>query len=219
MPSNELSIISLLLNASIVVQLVMLSLFIASIWSWSIIFTKLKTFKATKQDFSDFKERFFTTEDLSKLYRKLQARNLTGIDLIFAAGFKEFARLTEKQHSSKTILSGAERAMRVIASREAEKLEHGLPFLATIGSTSPYVGLFGTVWGIMNSFHALSLANNATIAMVAPGISEALIATAMGLFAAIPGVIFYNRFATETENLLNKYDNFQEEFIAVLQRQ
>lgn len=216
---KELSLISLVLEAGLIVQLVMLILLLASIWSWSIIIYKLRMFKAYQRDLVDFKEKFISTKNLSLLYKEIEQYYGLGMRLIFAAGFKEYVRLKNKNFTREEILSGADRAMRVIISREIEKLEKSLPFLATVGSTSPYIGLFGTVIGIMNSFHSLSFAKNVSIAMVAPGISEALIATAMGLFAAIPGVIFYNRFVTETNVLLKKYETFQEEFITVLQRQ
>ena len=150
----------------------------------------------------------------------MRSERVRGMEGIFHAGFKEFVRLRQQSGlEAREIREGVQRAMRVALNRETEALEHHLPFLATVGSTSPYVGLFGTVWGIMNSFHALGNVNQATLAMVAPGISEALVATAMGLFAAIPAVIAFNRYSTETDRLVNRYDNFMEEFASVLQRQ
>jgi biopolymer transport protein TolQ len=169
-----------------------------------------------------FESRFWSGGDLSQLYKELSQRSdrIRGMESVFHAGFREFARLRQQGGiDPREMMEGVQRAMRVALNRETETLEHHLPFLATVGSTSPYVGLFGTVWGIMNSFHALGNVNQATLAMVAPGISEALIATAMGLFAAIPAVIAYNRYSTETERLVNRYDNFLEEFSSVLQRQ
>jgi len=219
MPAHDLSILGLITNASLIVQLIMLMLLTASVWSWAIIFNKLKLFKAAKKEQRDFEERFIVSGDLSSLYKECDVQASTGMQLIFVTGFKEFVRLKKQGLERGAVLEGSNRAMRVVISREVESLETWLPFLATVGSTSPYVGLFGTVWGIMNSFRALGQANNASLAMVAPGISEALIATAMGLFAAIPGVVFYNRFVTETDRLVAKYETFQEEFETILHRQ
>jgi biopolymer transport protein TolQ len=168
-----------------------------------------------------FEEEFWSVDDLNLLYNRVSSKRHapTGMERIFEAGFKEFARLRKQSGiSSEAVMEGAQRAMRVAMSREVEFLETHLSFLATVGSTSPYIGLFGTVWGIMNSFRALGNVQQATISMVAPGIAEALIATAMGLFAAIPAVIAYNRFSNDAERLLNRYDTFMEEFSAILHR-
>jgi biopolymer transport protein TolQ len=168
-----------------------------------------------------FEDKFWSGADLSKLYSEISAReHIDGIENLFVAGFKEFARLRKSNiNSPSAIVDGTHRAMRVSLSREVDELELHLPFLATVGSISPYIGLFGTVWGIMNSFIALGAVEQATLAMVAPGIAEALIATAMGLFAAIPAVMAFNRFSHHVEKLENSYGNFMEEFSSILQRQ
>ena len=220
--STDLSIVELVLHASVLVQLVMLLLLGLSVMSWFVIFRKRQVMKTAHAAAHQFETRFWSGGDLSQLYKELSTRSdrMKGMENIFHAGFKEFARLRQQEGiDPRDMMEGVQRAMRVALSRETEYLENHLPFLATVGSTSPYVGLFGTVWGIMNSFHALGNVNQATLAMVAPGISEALIATAMGLFAAIPAVIGYNRYSTETDRLVNRYDNFMEEFSSVLQRQ
>lgn len=219
--SADLSVIQLVMHASVLVQLVMLLLLGLSVMSWFVIFRKRQVMNAARVAAKQFEARFWSGGDLSQLYKELSVRGdrIRGMESIFQAGFKEFARLRQQGVDSRDMMKGVQRAMRVALNRETEALEHQLPFLATVGSTSPYVGLFGTVWGIMHSFHALGNVNQATLAMVAPGISEALIATAMGLFAAIPAVIAYNRYSTETDRLVNRYDNFSEEFSSVLQRQ
>jgi biopolymer transport protein TolQ len=209
-------------NASVVVKIVMLLLLTASLMSWTMIFQRGLFLKNAKVEMVSFEDMFWSGMDLSKLYTELSTKGeaVQGLSSIFLAGFREFIRLRKQGGvAPSVILEGIQRAMRIARSREMDKLEQHLSFLATVGSTSPYVGLFGTVWGIMTSFHALGSAQQATIAMVAPGISEALIATAMGLFAAIPAVIAYNRFANEVERLLNQYDTFQEEFSNILYRQ
>lgn len=218
----DLSILHLVLNASFLVQLVMLSLLLASIGAWTVIFRKRRELITARKEMKTFDGRFWSGKSLADLYQQLskQPEENGGSAKIFVSGFKEYIKLRQKQDiSSSELLEGARRAMRVAMNREIDVLELQLPYLATVGSTSPYVGLFGTVWGIMNSFRALGNANQATLAMVAPGIAEALIATAMGLFAAIPAVIGYNRYISEVERLSNEYDNFLEEFSAILQRQ
>ena len=220
--STDMSLWSLVAEASLLVQLVMLLLLLASIYSWSIIIQKQRLLSAAFRDAKTFENRFWSGIDLVELYRQLNKRRdgLTGQASLFEAGFGEYARLRKHEGmGAMDIVLGAQRAMRVSLSREMDRLEAQLPMLATIGSTSPYIGLFGTVWGIMNSFRALGGAQHATLAMVAPGIAEALIATAMGLFAAIPAVIFYNRFSSEVERLDNRYETFNEEFSTLLQRQ
>ena len=169
----------------------------------------------------NFEDRFWSGADLSKLYNEVSSKgSVTGIESLFVSGFKEFARLRKSNiNSPQAIVDGTHRAMRVALSREVDQLELHLPFMATVGSISPYIGLFGTVWGIMNSFIALGAVEQATLAMVAPGIAEALIATAMGLFAAIPAVMAFNRFSHHVEKLENGYGNFMEEFSSILQRQ
>lgn len=218
----DLSILSLITNASVLVQLVMLLLLIVSLMSWNIIFQKRKMLIKARERADEFEERFWSGGDLSSLYNQVTSgrHGDSGMSVIFEAGFKEFARLRKQEGiDPRAVLEGSQRAMRVALSREIDKLELHLSFLATVGSTSPYVGLFGTVWGIMNSFRALGNVKQATISMVAPGIAEALVATAMGLFAAIPAVIGFNKFNTEMERLIGRYDAFLEEFSSILQRQ
>jgi biopolymer transport protein TolQ len=218
----ELDYVQLMLHASLPVQIVMLLLVLASIASWMIIFRKKAMIDRALREAAEFEERFWSGADLAALFKELSARSntLTGLASIFESGFREFARLrNRKQMDSRIMIEGAQRAMRVTATREVDRLEQSLEFLATVGSTSPYVGLFGTVWGIMVAFHGLASVKEATIAMVAPGISEALIATAMGLFAAIPAVIAYNRYSAKVDRLSIRYETFQEEFSQILQRQ
>jgi len=218
----ELSVSRLILDASFVVQLVMLLLLIVSLASWTIIFMKSAMIKKARIAADRFERTFWSGADLGELYKRLSGRRsrLTGMEMIFEAGFREFLQLRKHANADPmAILQGAQRAMRVALNREIDNLEMNLSFLATVGSTSPYVGLFGTVWGIMNSFMALGALKQATIASVAPGIAEALIATAMGLFAAIPAVIAYNRYSNDVERIISRYDIFVEEFATILQRQ
>ena len=220
--SADLSFFSLITGASVVVQLVMLLLLSVSVMSWTMIFRKRSALIEARVDADRFEDNFWSGGDLATLYHKVAGRGdeLRGLANIFVAGFKEFTRLRKRSGSDPmAVLEGAQRSMRVALSREIDDLETHLSFLATVGSTSPYVGLFGTVWGIMNAFRGLGNAHQATLAMVAPGIAEALIATAMGLFAAIPAVIAYNRYSNDVERLENRYDNFLEEFSSILQRQ
>ena len=217
-----MSIVRLVLDASFIVQLVMLLLLVVSMMSWVVIFIKAAAIKRAKKDAKRFETRFWSGVELSELYQSVSARRdrLSGAESIFEAGFREFAQLRgRKTFEVMDIIQGAHRAMRVATNRELEQLENHLSFLATVGSTSPYVGLFGTVWGIMNSFLALGSVQSASIASVAPGIAEALIATAMGLFAAIPAVIAYNRYISDVERLTGHYDTFVDEFATILQRQ
>jgi biopolymer transport protein TolQ len=217
----NLSIVSLILEASLVVQLVMLCLLVASIASWTIIIEKSRMLKQSVAAADDFEASFWSGGDLASMYRDIArgSSKQMGMAGIFEAGFREFGRLQkQKGMSGDQILEGARRSMRVSQMREVDRLEHNLAFLATVGSTSPYIGLFGTVWGIMNSFQSLANVQSATLALVAPGIAEALIATAMGLFAAIPAVIAYNRYADKVGRLEVRFDTFMEEFSAILQR-
>lgn len=219
---TELSITALILEASIVVQLVMLLLLAFSVVGWMMIFQRAKVIKTATQQALSFEDRFWSGVDLARLFQEVSARaqNASGMEKLFHAGFKEFARLRKNETlSQQQMLDASYRAMRVVHSRELDRLESNLSFLATIGSISPYVGLFGTVWGIMNAFIGLGAVQQATLAMVAPGIAEALIATAMGLFAAIPAVIAYNRFSYRVEKVDNQYVNFMDELMAILQRQ
>lgn len=220
--TTDLSLVELVWNASVLVQLVMLSLLIASFVSWMRIFQKRTELQRARSSAELFEDQFWSGNDLVSMYNRInaEAHEASGMERIFHAGFKEFAKLRGQSGlSGNAILDSTQRAMRVTLSREMDEMERSLSFLATVGSTSPYIGLFGTVWGIMNSFRALGNINQATLAHVAPGIAEALIATAMGLFAAIPAVIAYNRYAADVERLYNRYDNFIEEFSAILQRQ
>jgi biopolymer transport protein TolQ len=218
----DLSIVSLIVNASLLVQFVMLILLVASVMSWMVIIKKWAVMRFAKSRADEFEDRFWSSEDLSGLYKRITApgHKSSGMEMIFEAGFKEFARLRKQEGiQPMAILEGAQRAMRVSLNREIESLESSLPSLATVGSVSPYIGLFGTVWGIMNAFRALANVSQATLAMVAPGISEALVATAMGLFAAIPAVVAYNRYSAAIDRLYARYDIFIEEFSSILQRQ
>ncbi len=219
---NGLDMVQLVLHASLPVQLVLLLLLFASVASWVIIFRKKRVLDRAEREAIRFEERFWSGAELSKLYAGAteRSRDIGGLEAIFEGGFREFNRIRQRRGvESRIQLEGAQRAMRATASRELDGLEHNLEFLANVGSISPYVGLFGTVWGIMISFQGLANMKSATIATVAPGISEALIATAMGLFAAIPAVWAYNRFATKVERLNVRYDAFSEEFASILQRQ
>ena len=220
--NTDLSLLSLVLNASLVVQLVLLLLLLASVLSWTAIFDRAVVLKKAQKAADAFEQQFWSGGDLSALYRDLgqDDKQNQGLAAIFRAGFKEYVRLRKGDNSNTAmVLQGSERSMRVALSREVDRLETHLPFLATVGSTSPYVGLFGTVWGIMHAFHALGNVQQATLALVAPGISEALVATAIGLFAAIPAVIAYNRYVHQAERMNNRYEEFLEEFSTLLQRQ
>ncbi|WP_426417033.1 protein TolQ [Aestuariirhabdus sp. LZHN29] len=212
---------SLILEASWVVQLVMLLLVLASIVSWVMIIQRAILLRNTYRSLRAFEDRFWSGIDLGKLYREVSTNPdpNSGVEHIFRSGFKEFSRMRQQTGADPdAVMEGAQRAMRVALSREEEKLEANLPFLATVGSTSPYVGLFGTVIGIMNSFRGLANVHQATLASVAPGIAEALIATAMGLLAAIPAVVAYNRFSSRVESTINSYDTFSDEFSSILHR-
>ena len=219
--TTDMSIFSLITGASLPVQLVMLALLITSLFSWWYIFIKVVTIKRAETDAESFENAFWTGGDLNKLYEGITAgrRKPQGTAAIFEAGFKEYAR--NKQQSKieiSDVMEGARRAMRATYNREIDDLDAHLPFLASVGSVSPYVGLFGTVWGIMHAFLGLANTGQATLSQVAPGIAEALIATAIGLFAAIPAVIAYNRFASSVDRLSVRYESFMEEFTNILQR-
>lgn len=220
--NTDLSIFHLVTEASIVVQAVMLILLTASVVSWTFIFTKRRELNRAIEITDEFEEQFWSGAALADLYRKLTAKDFEpeGIEKIFLAGYKEFSRMRQTGNVDPSVqVESAQRAMRIELSRELDRLDEHLPFLATVGSTSPYIGLFGTVWGIMNSFRSLSNVQQATLAQVAPGIAEALIATAIGLFAAIPAVVSYNRFSTRLDRLIGRYELFVEEFVVLLQRQ
>jgi biopolymer transport protein TolQ len=208
------------LDASPVVQAVLLVLALASITSWAVIFAKGRIIAKSRDQAGKFETAFWSGGDLGALYRSIETKGRagTGLQSIFESGFGEFSRLRQLSTPSDLLLEGAQRAMRVAQLRELDRLEKNLALLATVGSTSPYVGLFGTVWGIMSAFHNLGNAQQATLAAVAPGISEALVATAMGLFAAIPAVVAYNRYADQVSRLELRFDTFMEEFATILQR-
>ena len=213
------SALDLILQASLIVQFVMALLVGASVVSWAIIFRKRQLLGAERLGADRFEEQFWSGGDLAALYKSLESGSPTGMAGVFVAGFREFSRLRKQAGiGGAQLLEGSRRAMRVAQLRETDRLEQNLAMLATIGSTSPYVGLFGTVWGIMSAFQGLGNVQQATLAMVAPGIAEALIATAMGLFAAIPAVVAYNRYADQVGRLELRYDAFMEEFSTILQR-
>jgi biopolymer transport protein TolQ len=219
--NEPLSILDLVLNASAVVQVVMAILIAASFTSWIMIFQRGFALSSIRREAIEFENEFWSGKDLRKIFLEVQAskEDLVGVENIFASGFKEFTRSRQqKELDGDGVMQNVQRAMRVAMSREVERLETHLPFLATVGSTSPYIGLFGTVWGIMNSFRGLATVNQASLSVVAPGISEALVATAIGLFAAIPAVIAYNRYAAQVELIMNRFDSFTDEFSSILFR-
>ena len=219
--TQDLSIFSLITNASVLVQLVIVALLLASVMSWYYIFLKRFILKRAHRLADEFEKNFWSGAELSALYHRANAaRNPGSLERIFEAGFREFAKLTKQPGMDvAVVMDGTRRAMRATYSREMEQLESHLSFLASVGSVSPYVGLFGTVWGIMNAFRGLANVAQATLAHVAPGIAEALVATAMGLFAAIPAVVAYNHFAGDVNKLAIRFDSFMEEFSNILQRQ
>lgn len=217
---TDLSLLSLFTDASILVQMVMLILLFLSIMSWSLIFQRGFALKQAQRIFDEFQQRFHLSSDLKRLYDYLSSRRVQaqGIEQVFRLGFREYIRLYKQDALPQAVMEGTERAMRVALTREEDDLEQNLPFLATVGSISVYIGLFGTVWGIMTAFRALGSVQQATLAMVAPGISEALVATALGLFAAIPAVYAYNRYTHQAQRLMRGYDNLAEEFSGALHR-
>jgi biopolymer transport protein TolQ len=220
--NGGLNIFKLVAEASLPVQLVMLLLLVFSFLSWVIIVRKYAQLKAAMSNAEAFEERFWSGADLAQLFREVSSRGASngGMENVFESGFREFARQRQRKvHDLRSVIEGSERAMRVAGTREIGALERNLEFLANVGSISPYVGLFGTVWGIMGAFQGLGEMKDVTIAVVAPHISEALIATAMGLFAAIPAVWAYNRYANKVDRVASRYEVFQEEFSSVLQRQ
>jgi biopolymer transport protein TolQ len=218
--NSEPSLWSFIINAGPVVKAVLCILFLASVLSWAIIIQRVLVFKKSFEAMERFSRLFWSNGDLSKTYQQIAPQApTTGLGAVFCAGFKEFRRLTDTPRpiNTEAVMESVRRAMRVVHSREITQLEQHLPFLATVGSISPYVGLFGTVWGIMTSFRSLGSVQQASIAMVAPGISEALIATAVGLFAAIPAVIAYNRLANHLDRCIQQSEIFQDELIGILQ--
>jgi biopolymer transport protein TolQ len=220
--NGGLNVFEILASASLPVQMVMMVLVIGSFFSWVIIIRKYSQLKAAMENAESFEERFWSGADLAQLFREVSNNgdNSGGMENIFESGFREFVRQRQRRGAdTRTVIEGSERAMRVAGTKEIGLLERNLEFLANVGSISPYVGLFGTVWGIMGAFQGLGEMKDVTIAVVAPHISEALIATAMGLFAAIPAVWAYNRYANKVERVASRYEVFQEEFSSVLQRQ
>jgi biopolymer transport protein TolQ len=220
MGGEPLSVVNLVAGASIPVQIVIAMLVASSLYSWMIIFRKRFVIGRSRREAEQFENQFWSGGDLAQLYRAIEQRGgAAGMASIFEFGFREFARLRQQAgNSADQMLEGSRRAMRVAQLKEIDRLEQSLATLATVGSTSPYVGLFGTVWGIMSAFYSLGNVQQATLAMVAPGISEALITTAFGLFAAIPAVIAFNRFADQVARLEIRFDAFTEEFSTILQR-
>ncbi|HEY8385613.1 MAG TPA: protein TolQ [Porticoccaceae bacterium] len=222
--TEELSIWALVVEASIPVQLVMLILLLASVTSWVMIIQRGRYLRHAQESYRDFEEMFWSGVDLNQLYNDITAKlhdnvAIDGLENVFRSGFREFNRLIQQKHvDADVVMEGVERSMRVALSREEEKLNINLPFLASVASVSPYIGLLGTVWGIMQSFRGLANVQQATLATVAPGIAEALIATAMGLFAAIPAVLAFNRYSALADNLNSNYQTFAEEFSSILHR-
>ncbi len=216
----DLSILELFLNASIVVQSVIVILILASIVSWMIIFERWIYIKKVNQEFFDFETRFWSDSGLEALLLTSQEgeHEPIGAEYIFQVGYLDYKRLLAEKIDSDTIMSSVQRNMQAALTKEQSLLEKHLPFLATVASVSPYIGLFGTVWGIMNSFRGLAGSSQATLSAVAPGISEALIATAIGLFAAIPALIAYNKYISDSDRLISSFDGFKEEFSSVLHR-
>ena len=220
--THDLSFIGLIANASVLVQLVLLLLLLGSLVSWWYIFLKMFAIKQAIQQSEEFEREFWSGTDLNTLYQRASASHggVGSMERIFEAGFREFSKLKRQPNMDiNAVMDGTRRAMRATYHREMDRLEAHLSFLATVGSVSPYVGLFGTVWGIMNAFRGLSNMVQATLAHVAPGIAEALIATAMGLFAAIPAVVAYNRFTHDVDRIAIRFESFMEEFSNILQRQ
>lgn len=225
MVEDNLSVLMLISNASLLVQAVMVVLFIASVMSWIMIVQRGLFLNNAQTNFVVFEDAFWSGVDLGQLYQELTDKAkeqgvVDGIENVFRAGFREYTRLAQSDVADpEAVMEGADRAMRIALSREDEKLGANLPFLANVASVSPYIGLFGTVWGIMDTVRGLGMMQQATLAAVAPGISEALIPTAMGLFAAIPAVIAYNRYAAKVEAINTSYDTFSDEFSSILHRQ
>jgi biopolymer transport protein TolQ len=222
--SHDLSVISLFLQADIIVKVVMFLLLAASFWSWAVIFDKIMKLRRLRRDAEHFEESFWSGGSLDDLYDRVGARPMDPMSAVFAAAMREWRRSAAKGLAASTALrtnlqARIERVMHVTVGREMERVERFMPFLATVGSTSPFVGLFGTVWGIMNSFQAIAASKNTSLAVVAPGIAESLFATALGLVAAIPAVVAYNKFSTDFGRYASRLDGFSSEFSAILSRQ
>jgi biopolymer transport protein TolQ len=219
--THDMSVLALITGASVLVQIVMLMLVLASLFSWYYIFLKIFTFRRAARLADEFEKKFWSGADLNVLYQRAAEKrsSIGSLERIFESGFREFIKLRKPGMDVGEVMDSVRRAMRATYQREMERLESYLSFLASVGSVSPYVGLFGTVWGIMNSFRSLANVAQATLGAVAPGLAEALIATAMGLFAAIPAVVAYNRFAGDINRIATRCDSFMEEFSNILQRQ
>ncbi|OGA18469.1 MAG: protein TolQ [Betaproteobacteria bacterium RIFCSPLOWO2_12_FULL_63_13] len=220
--TQDLSMLTLIWNASVVVQIVMALLLVVSFMSWYYIFYKYFTIRKSREKTEQFERDFWSGNDLGALYQSaVNHRHSTGsLERIFEAGFREYTKLrTQRAADPSVLVDGARRAMRATYQREMDRLESHLAFLASVGSVSPYVGLLGTVWGIMHSFRGLANVHQATLAAVAPGIAEALVATAIGLFAAIPAVVAYNRYSHDVDRLAVRFESFMEEFSNIIQRQ
>lgn len=217
---NEVhSIWELIVDASLIVQAVMAILVAASVVSWIMIFQRGFDLASTRRQSNAFENEFWSGQDLGTLFTDLESSGrATGMANLFIAGFREFNRMRKQSGDTDVLMQNVQRAMRVALAREEERLDAHLSFLATVGSTSPYIGLFGTVWGVMNSFLGLAAVSQATLAAVAPGIAEALIATAMGLFAAIPAVMAYNRYSAQSAVIVKHFDAFVDEFSSILLR-
>ena len=217
---TDLSFVTLVTQASVVVQAVLVLLVVLSLWSWWQIFLKMFQLKRTTKDTDQFENEFWKGGDLNELYQSAaKSRSGASLEHIFTAGFREYSKHRKQGSTAVITMDSARRAMRATYQREIDAIDAHLAGLATVGSVSPYIGLFGTVWGIMNAFRGLANVSQATLAHVAPGIAEALIATAMGLFAAIPAVVAYNHFAGDVNKLAIRFDSFMEEFSNILQRQ
>ena len=220
MGEADFSLLALFWQATFTVKLVMLMLIAASIWAWGIIFGRFISFRKARQDADLFDRAFWSGEPLDKLFDQINGQPNTGPERIFSAGMLEWQRSHKGDgHMIAGTASRVDRVMDVAINRESERLNKGLTFLATVGSTAPFVGLFGTVWGIKNAFEEIALAQNTNLAVVAPGIAEALVATALGLLAAIPAVIFYNKLSSDADQLVAGYDTFADEFGTILSRQ
>jgi biopolymer transport protein TolQ len=216
---SDLSFVAMIANASVVVQSVIALLFVFSLWSWWQIFLKLFSLRRAARETERFEDEFWKGGDLNELFQRASQNRGGALERIFSAGFREYAKHRRQGSTAAATMDSTRRAMRASYQRETDALEANLAGLATVGSVSPYIGLFGTVWGIMNAFRGLANVSQATLAQVAPGIAEALIATAIGLFAAIPAVIAYNRYTHDADRLATRFESFIEEFSNILQRQ
>jgi len=222
--SQDFSIFSLFLQADIVVKIVIIILLLSSVWSWTIIFSKYTGLKGILMETEDFEEKFYSSETLSKLSKRIGGQPTHPMEAVFFAAMVYFDRIktgfsNKNFDFKKSFCENVKKEMEIVINKELSSLEKGLNFLASVGSTAPFIGLFGTVWGIMNSFTAIGISQNTSLAVVAPGIAEALFATALGLVAAIPAVLFYNKFSNMLENINNKLDVFSEEILVIISKE